>query len=77
MDITDTNEFAPRSDREFPFDLPEDTPTGTVIGVIDGVVDPDTPDGPLIYRISEIQPSGRYLLNLLEYFLYLQNFFIC
>ncbi|PIK33992.1 putative cadherin-23, partial [Apostichopus japonicus] len=59
IDVTDTNEFAPRSDLEFPFDLPEGEPPGTVVGKITAL-DPDTPDDPLIYLISDTQPSGFY-----------------
>lgn len=59
IDVTDTNEFAPRSDLEFPFDLPEGEPPGTVVGKITAL-DPDTPDDPLIYLISDTQPSGQF-----------------
>ncbi|PIK59217.1 hypothetical protein BSL78_03856 [Apostichopus japonicus] len=57
VDVTDTNEFAPTADPEFPFTLPEGEPPGTVVGEITAI-DPDSPDTPLIYIISDIQPPG-------------------
>lgn len=58
VDVTDTNEFAPTANPEFPFNLPEGEPPGTVVGEITAI-DPDSPDTPLIYIISDIQPPGK------------------